>query len=392
MSNKDRYEKRFQRRKLCRERNKEKFLNSLPSYKEIFTFENLWRSFWLCRKEVSWKPSIQIYQQNLTTELLKLLDELYSKQGFKSRGFIEFNICERGKMRHIKSVDIRERVVQRCFCDYYLIPLLTHNLIYDNGASLKDKGITFSLDRLKTHLEKYYKKYNTNEGWILLYDFSNYFGSIDHKELYKIVDPLIKDDKCLKLLHHLVDAFGDVGLGLGSQVSQILAVAFPNKIDQLLTNNFNESNARYMDDGYISFHNKEDALKCKGFLLKQAKNMKISLNPKKIKICKLGRTFIYLKKRFFLNQKGNVIIKLNKNNIYKHRRKIKKIFKLMNQNKLTLKDIELSHKSWKGQVIKRYKNRKSIYNIDSQIRRLLNGYQYINSNNGGYRSSIRKSK
>lgn len=138
-------------------------------------------------------------------------------------------------MRHIKSVNIRERVVQRCFCDNYLIPLLTKNLIYDNGASLKDKGITFSLNRLIYHLKKYYKKHQNNEGWIVLYDFSNYFGNINHNKLYAIVDPLMLDNKCLKLYHHLIDVFGEVGLGLGSQVSQISAIIFPNQIDQILT-------------------------------------------------------------------------------------------------------------------------------------------------------------
>lgn len=388
MSSVERKEKRYQRRKEKRQEKIKNFLENAPSYEEVFTFEHLWNSFWLCRKEVSWKPSIQIYQQNLTSELVILLNELYSKDGFKSRGFIEFNICERGKMRHIKSVDIKERIVQRCFCDYYLIPLLTRNLVYDNGASLKNKGVSFTLDRLNIHLEQYYKKYNTNEGWILLYDFSNYFGNIDHEKLYKIVDALILDDKCKKLYHHLVDAFGSVGLGLGSQVSQVSAVIFPNIIDHKIANFKNtESSARYMDDGYVIFKNKEDAIECEKMLLEEADKLNIILNPKKIKICKINRSFIYIKKRFFLNDKGNSIMRLNRNNIFKHRRRINKLFGLMEQKKIQLEDIELSHKSWYGQV-KKYKNKKSVYNIDLQIRRLINGY---NSNLSSDKCGIRKS-
>lgn len=375
MTNQERREARYKRRKQKREEKKELFLANMPSYDEVFTFQNLWDSFWLCRKEVGWKPSIQIYQQNLSIELIKLLRDLYSEDGFISRGFIEFNICERGKMRHIKSVDIRERVVQRCFCDYYLVPLLTRNLIYDNGASLKNKGSTFSLNRLKEHLERYYKKYNSNEGYILLFDFSNFFGNINHEELYNIVDPLILDNRCKKLYHHLVDAFGDVGLGLGSQVSQISAVAFPNYIDHVLANfPYTESMARYMDDGYVILHTKEAALECMNLLLSNAEKLKITLNPKKIKICKLNRSFIYLKKRFFLNESGQAIIRLNRNNIYKHRRRIKKLFGLVEEGRIIPYDIELCHKSWYGQIINRFKNRKSIYDVDRQIRRLLDEY------------------
>ena len=382
MFNLDRKEARYKRRKQKREEKKNKFILSIPTYEEVFTFENLWNSFWLCRKEVSWKPSIQIFQQNLTIELVKLMDDLFSEEGFQSRGFIEFNICERGKMRHIKSVDIRERVVQRCFCDYYLVPLLTHNLIYDNGASLKNKGITFSLNRLKYHLEQYFKKYNTNNGWIVLFDFSNFFGNINHNKLYEIVDPLIRDSRCLKLYHHLVDAFGEVGLGLGSQVSQVSAVAFPNRIDQIIANlSYCESNARYMDDGYAIFHTKEDAKKCIEILMREVELLDITLNPKKIKICKINHSFIFLKKRFFLNKNGQAIMRLNRNNIFKHRRKVDKLLKLVNEGRLELKDVDSSHRSWLGQVRKKYKNSRSIYNIDQQIRRKLNDYNTNNASN-----------
>lgn len=384
MSNQERREARYQRRQKLRKEKREKFLNSIPSYEEVFTFENLWTSFWLCRKEVGWKPSIQMYQQNLTIELVELLNELHSDAGFHSRGFIEFNICERGKMRHIKSVDIKERVVQRCFCDYYLIPLLTRNLIYDNGASLKNKGIDFSLKRLEKHLNNYYKKYKTAEGFILIYDFSNYFGNINHKKLYSVVDTLIRDDKCKKLYHRLVDAFGDIGLGLGSQVSQISAIIFPNQMDHLIANELTaDSSARYMDDGYIIFHNIKDAKKFTKKLLKMAFALNIQLNPKKIKICKLNKTFTYLKKRFYLTNNGVVIVRLNYKNVFKHRRRIKKLLKLVLIKKLILHDLIISHTSWLGQI-KKYKNRKSVYNIDNQIRRLFNERQRNNSNLSSY--------
>ena len=374
MSNQDRREKRFQRRKIKRQNNRNRYEQTILSYDDIFTFKHLWKAFWLCRKEVSWKPSIQIFQQNLSVELVKLEQELFSPNGFQTDGFIEFDICERGKMRHIKSVNIRERIVQRCFCDYYLVPLLIHNIIHDNGASLKDKGITFSLNRLQYHLDNFYKKYKDNNGYIVLYDFSNYFGNIDHNILFSIVDEMITDNRCKKLYHHLVDNFGDIGLGLGSQVSQISAIIFPNYIDQKISNNRNiEAYARYMDDGYIIFRDKQSAKECIDDLLLYTNRFNIKLNPKKVKICKLKDSFIYLKKRFRLNNNGQVIVKLNRNNIYKHTRKIKKLIKLVKLDKLKIENVEHSHKAWLGQL-KRYKNKKSIYNVDKKINRFINDY------------------
>ena len=369
-----------ERRIAKREQRRIDFLQSMPSYDEIFTFEHLYESFWLCRKEVSWKPSIQIYQHNLLDELHKTLQILYSEEGFKSRGFIEFDICERGKMRHIRSVDIQERVVQRCFCDYYLVPLLTHNLIYDNGASLKGKGIAFSIERVKQHLRCYYNKYHSNDGYILLYDFSNYFGSINHDKLYEVIDPFILDERCRKLYHHLVDAFGDVGLGLGSQVSQISAVAFPNKIDQHFVHSKNvESYARYMDDGYIITHTKEAAQQAKKELLNLAQELGLTINPKKIKIIKLSTTFIFLKKRFLLRGDGKVVVRLLQKNVYTHRRKMRALVKLAEEGRLNIENVELAHKSWRGQQ-RKYCNQKAIHNVDLQVRRLINDYRATHPN------------
>lgn len=375
MTSLERKEYRYQRRKAKREKKKEEFLKSLPNYNEIFSFENLWDSFWLCRKEVSWKPSLQIYQQNLSSEIVKLREILFSEEGFKTDGFIEFNICERGKMRHIKSVNIKERVVQKCFCDYYLVPLLTHNLIYDNGASLKNKGIDFTLKRLQLHLKNFYKKYKNNKGYILLYDFSNFFGNINHNILYRMIDPLILDDRSRKLFHHLVDAFGDVGLGLGSQISQVSAIAFPNKIDHYFENcPYVEDYARYMDDGYMIIKEKKNINNCLKILFEKANELKIIINFKKIKILKLSKVFTFLKKHFYLSNSGQCIIKLKRKSIFQYRKKIIKLIPMVNKKLLKWEDLINSHKSWLGQI-KVYKNWKSINNIDLQIRRILkDGY------------------
>ena len=44
----------------------------------------------------------------------------------------------------------------------------------------------------------------------------------------------LADEQLIKLSLHFVQMFGSVGLGLGSQVSQILAVAVPNKLDHYI--------------------------------------------------------------------------------------------------------------------------------------------------------------
>ena len=56
----------------------------------------------------------------------------------------------------------------------------------------------------------------------------------------------------------IVDEQGDVGLGLGSEPNQVLAVALPSPIDHFVTECCGvEAYGRYMDDSYAIHTDKE---------------------------------------------------------------------------------------------------------------------------------------
>ena len=325
MSNLDRKNKRYERRKAERDKKKSDFLNSLPSYDEVFTIDNLLKSSRSCCSGVRWKRSIQAWEANVFTNVAKLHDELMNGT-YKSKGFHEFNIHERGKYRHIRAVDISERVVQRCLCDNYYVPLLSHYLIYDNGASLKYKGTDFALNRITAHLQQYYRQ-NGNEGYIVLYDFENYFGNIDHDILYSKIDPLIVDERIRKLVHHFIDNFGDCGLGLGSQVSQVSAVFFPTELDLEFKKRGFKYYGRYMDDGYIIVRTREEAKLCKKILYEKCAKLNIVINQTKIGIHKIGKTFTWLKKRIFLTETGEVVMRVTHKSMIRTYRKMRKLAK-----------------------------------------------------------------
>ena len=192
MTSGERHEKRYHNRLKRRQELKNNFLTSLPTYDELFTFDNLFDAFYKCRTNVRWKESIQRYEANLYTNTYDLFKQLENRT-FKSKGFHTFVINERGKQRWIRSVHISERIVQKVLCDNYLVPLLSHYLIYDNGATLKGKGTDFTLKRLNLHLHKYYREFNINKGYILIYDFSDYFGSINQGFRFLKKDTVLTD-------------------------------------------------------------------------------------------------------------------------------------------------------------------------------------------------------
>ena len=80
-----------------------------------------------------------------------------------------------------------DKTVNHLLCDEVLSPAISPFLIHDNGASQKNKGVAFSRKRLETHLHRYYREHKSNDGYILLMDFSGYYASIPHKKCLQVI-------------------------------------------------------------------------------------------------------------------------------------------------------------------------------------------------------------
>lgn len=336
--------------------NKHEFINSMPSFEEVFTFENLMNSAKECRKGVRWKANVQKYNFDLGYNI-SLLQKSLIERKYKPRRFTEFEISERGKKRHIKAPAYEDRIVQRCLCDNFLVPLLTRFIIYDNSATIKNRGTEFAIKRLRTHLEKFSHE-RTSVGYIMMYDFKDYFNSINHEILFKMLDELIVDKSLKGLVHRFINDFGDKGLGLGSQVSQICAVYYPNRIDHYFKDQCGvKYYHRFMDDGYIIAESLDELKGYKEKLFELAKELDLVINDKKVKIVRLDHTFTFLKRKFTLTDDNHVIVRLCERSIRKMREKLKKLSRLEYEYIIT------AYKSWRGNAIK-YKNYKAIRRLD----------------------------
>lgn len=367
MTSEERHELRYQRRKQYREAQRAKRNAAVGNFNEIFSMEHLYKAWKASRKGVGWKCSVQEYKANA-------LDNIYCDRQrllngtYRSKGFVEFDLIERGKPRHIRSVHISERVIQRCLCDYALIPLLSSTFIYDNGASLKGKGIDFSMQRLVKHLHQYYNKYGTNEGYVLTFDFSKYFDSANHAAVFQELRRCITDQDVLRQTEYFIKQFGDQGLGLGSQVSQICALALPNRIDHFVKEKLGiKYYARYMDDGYMIHPSKQYLTLCLYQLQAECDKLGIKLNPKKTQIAKLSNGVNFLKGLYVLNKHGGVWRKLSPISVTTMRRKLKKFARWLAAGRMSLDDIRVSVASWAGHA-HRFHAYRSICNIKQQFR------------------------
>ena len=347
MTSEERKQGRYQRRVAKRAEHKAACVGLCDNFDWVFSYEHLYDAYRKSRLGVAWKSSVQKYITQAPLNVFKAYKRLHSGT-FRTSGFYEFDIIERGKKRHIKSVTIDERVVQRCLCDYALVPMLSWTFIYDNGACMAGKGYTFASKRLTRHLHEYYRKHG-HDGYVLLFDFSKFFDCVSHALIKRIIHDQFTDRRIIGLTEHFIDAFGGVGLGLGSQVSQILALASANKLDHYIKERAGiRYYARYNDDGYLIHHSKEHLDKCLKAIRIICGRLGITLNEKKTQIVKLSHGFTFLKVRYFLLPTGRVIKKIARGSVVRMRRKLKKFLPKYRAGIITANDIYQSWQSWKA--------------------------------------------
>ncbi|WP_288550237.1 reverse transcriptase domain-containing protein [uncultured Brachyspira sp.] len=349
-SNEKRKEKRYQRRKEKRLKKKLYKNKTFDNFNNLIDPDKLLKAYYSCRKGVSWKYSVQQYESNLIRNIIESIRKLKNGESV-IRECINFKINERGKVRNIRSVHIAERVIQKALCDYILVPVLSKSLINDNGASMKGKGCSFTRKRLVRHISEYYRKNKNNAGYVLTIDFKKYFGNINHKILIDMLEKEITDKKVMELVKQFIYSFGDKGLCLGSQLSQICAVYYANKLDHFIKEKLRVRwYGRYMDDSYLIASSKEELKRYLREIEKVCSQLGIIINEKKTQIFKLNKGFKFLKGTYILTDTGKVVRKPAKENIIRMRRKLKKVKKLLEKGKMTFNDIRNLYMSWRGHI------------------------------------------
>ena len=98
-----------------------------------------------------------------------------------------FVLSERGKTRWITANMMIDKTVNHVISDELLMPSIRKYLIYDNGASQKGKGVSFTRRRFEYDLHNYFNETGSNEGYILLGDFSGFYSNIRHKPCIDIL-------------------------------------------------------------------------------------------------------------------------------------------------------------------------------------------------------------
>ena len=372
MTSKERHEKRYQRRKAAREAKRRARLNEFDDFEKAANFGAIITAHLAARRGVMWKASVARYDAHLIEYALRQSKELKTGK-FKTTGYNEFPVMERGKRRQVHSIKhYSERVVRRSFCMECFVPILSSNLIYDNGASIKGRGTSHAASRTEAMLHRYYNRYGDNSGYIIVVDFKNYFGNILHKPLFDMLDKYILDPRLNAIGKLFIRSTDESrppetrgrGLHIGPEDSQIFAVAFPNDIDHKIKDQWRvKAFNRYMDDSFLVVRTLEEAHKVMDLLRAEYRAKGIVINEKKTQIVKLSKGFSFLKTRYFLTDTGKLIRKADRKSITRLRRRMKKHKRRVAAGDMTVAQAEQSYMSARSSLLTRDAWR-TIHNLD----------------------------
>jgi hypothetical protein len=357
LTSEERHEARYQRRKAKREAKAKEACGK--TFDEVMSFGNLCKAGKECCAGSRWKSSTINFEANMLAECLNIWKTLDSETR-KFTGFHSFSTVEHGKERDIDALAIQERTAQKCLTKYCLTEAYSRSFIYENAASLEDKGMDFAIEGLVEDLHHHYRLYGT-EGGIYQFDFKGYFGSLRHDEIKARARKRIQDDKLYRLFCQYVDDFQQMkkadrnaeqphGVGLGSEVSQIIALDYANPIDHYFKDVRRvKGYGRYMDDGRAISNSLEELRDLDRCLHLMAPELGLTLSEKKCVITSFRHhSFTFLKLRFTLEESGKVTVKLSRNSIKAMRRKLDIFRKWLDQGTMGFEDIAQSYQSWRA--------------------------------------------
>lgn len=330
---------------------------SNTSFDDVFDLSKLYEAGKKCCNNSRWKSSTIFFEDYMLSLCAKQLKNLTA--GINTfKGFNSFKTMEHGKERDIDAVAIEYRTPQKCLCNNMLIDAYSRTFIYDNASSLKNKGIDFAIRRLKKHLHDHFVRCGL-EGGILQFDFSKYFASIPHWYLKDRANRVIRDTRLRALVHSYIDNFRllrnadpekAIGVGLGSEISQILALDAASYIDHYITEVFGiKGYARYMDDGYVISDSIDKLKDIREYIFHAAAEKDLIINPKKTIITPFkSHGFKFLKIRFRLMESGKILMKMNRKSIKQMRQKLIKFRYWLDEGRMTFDDIYASYQSWRA--------------------------------------------
>lgn len=313
-----------------------------PAQEATASLANLEKAMRACCKGVLWKASVSSYKHHALRRLLKLRNDILSGKYRPSKG-ARFVIHE-PKTRDIVATIFKDRVPQRSLYDNYLYTEVCEKFHPWNCACQREKGTDYARNLLKSMLRESHSRYGM-DGWVLKMDVKSFFASIRHDIAKEVMEERISDPFALQMVCDVIDQAGNgVGLDLGSQLNQIVALSMLDDLDKTLSK-LNVLWVRYMDDIIVLGDSKEQLKAILAVATAELEMKSLRFSPKKTMIAPIRQPIRFLGFSFLLHPTGRVTKKPLPENVARRRRKMRRQKNLVLKGVLTKEDFIQFYKS-----------------------------------------------
>jgi len=241
------------------------------TYADIYEWDNLYTAYRKAARGKRGKGPASRFEFVLENNLIDLQDELAS-ESYRPGPYASF-ILRESKRRLISAAPFRDRVVHHALCQV-IEPAFERGFIHHSYANRVGKGTHRALDQCQQWMQRYQ--------YVLPCDVRQFFPSIDHSLLQRILNRRIQDGAIQRLVGRILASGQDVladeyemvyfpgddlfavnrprGLPIGNLTSQFWANCYLDSFDRFVTRGLGcGAYLRYVDD-FLLFANDKATL------------------------------------------------------------------------------------------------------------------------------------
>lgn len=242
-----------------------------------------WKKFSRCKKS---RVDVAEFQKNLLHNISNLHNLLVSGN-YKHSSYQMFRICD-PKQRTIHKAIVADRLVHQAIVSA-IEPVFDKQFIYDSYSCRIGKGTHAGVSRLNLFLRR--ESHNDSQKvYVLKCDVRQFFATIDHDTLIRLIKQKICDKQTLDLLKIIINSHSSSagkGIPLGNVTSQLFANIYLHELDWFMKQTLGIKHyLRYCDDFMVVSTDRTYLLSLiepiHHFL---SDKLMLELHPNKISIC-----------------------------------------------------------------------------------------------------------
>lgn len=268
-------------------------------------------------RTVGYKNSVSRYHMLVMSRCNELSNSLTDRTYRPEKG--ERHEVWEPRYRLTISSKYKDRVPQSSFVTNYFYPNVIPNLIENNCACIKGLGVDLARSVFIEMLRN-----ADMDDWIVKADMQSYFASIEHEKLYEEMSSYITDPWAMWFYQTTVENTANpIGLDLGSEVYQLSATSFLNRMDHLFDNG---NYIRYQDD-LVIIGPKEVCKESLERIKQEAQRLGLTVSKKKTYAQPVSRPIKFLGFSYLKKPTGRVTAKRLPEKLRRERQKLRRMKK-----------------------------------------------------------------